>query len=137
MKPDLYRIPGPWSGKLAVSTRPRGGDWLEDEVKSWNDTGLDTNVSLLEPAEAADLGQAEVSDLTWELASGSNVAVHCRQGIGRSGMVAVAALIFSGPSSRDAVDIVSRSRGLAVPETPEQLRWLGQLASESLVPASS
>src|SRR2546430_2589108 len=59
MKPDLFWIPGPWRGKLAVSTRPRGGDWLDDEVAGWRDAGLDLVVSLLEQDEAAELGLAE------------------------------------------------------------------------------
>ena len=41
MNPDLFWIPGPWRGRLAVATRPRGGDWLEDEVNGWRRAGLD------------------------------------------------------------------------------------------------
>src|SRR5215472_3508891 len=55
MKPDLFWIPGPWRGRLAVATRPRGGDWLEDELRSWREAGVDLSVSLLEPDEAAQL----------------------------------------------------------------------------------
>ena len=29
---SLYWIDGPWKGKLALSGRPRGGDWLKDET---------------------------------------------------------------------------------------------------------
>lgn len=168
MKPDLFWIPGRWKGKLAVSTRPRGGEWLEDEVRSWKAASIDTIVSLLEPEEASELGLAEepkeiraaglqflsfpipdrglpgsdlslsrlLADLASELASGRNVAIHCRQGVGRSGMVAAAVLITSGASARDAADIVSGARGVAVPETPDQLHWLEHFASEHLVPAS-
>ena len=35
MNPGLYWIPGPRRGKLAIATRPRGADWLEDEVAGW------------------------------------------------------------------------------------------------------
>lgn len=42
--------------KLAVVTRTRVGDWLEDEVSGWRDAGLDAVVSLLESDEAAQLG---------------------------------------------------------------------------------
>lgn len=55
MNPDLFWIPGPWPGRLAVIGRPRGGDWLEDEVSAWQTAGLDVIVSLLEPEEAAQL----------------------------------------------------------------------------------
>ena len=56
MIPDLFWIPGPWSGKLAVSSRPRGGDWLDDETAGWRDAGVDVVVSLLERDEAGQLG---------------------------------------------------------------------------------
>lgn len=59
MNPDLFWIPGPWPGRLAVITRPRGGDWLEDEIGGWKRAGLDLVVSLLEDDEAS---QLELSD---------------------------------------------------------------------------
>ena len=168
MMPDLYWIPGPWRGKLAVATRPRGGEWLTDEIQSWKDTGLNTIVSLLEPDETAELGLADespmvramglqfrsfpipdrgipgsaaealgfLSDLASELAAGRNVAVHCRQGVGRSGMVAAATLIACGSSPRDAAEIVGRARGVRVPETLDQLRWLEALSAEHPIPAT-
>src|SRR5215467_10799213 len=55
MNPDLYWIPGPWRGRLAVLMRPRGGDWLQDEACGWKTAGLDLIVSLLEGEEAAEL----------------------------------------------------------------------------------
>jgi hypothetical protein len=36
MTTELFWIPGPWKGKLAIVPRPRGGDWLDDEVGGWN-----------------------------------------------------------------------------------------------------
>ena len=35
--------------------RPRGGDWLADETKSWRESGIDEVVSLLECEEEAQL----------------------------------------------------------------------------------
>jgi hypothetical protein len=52
---ELFRVEGPWPGQLAISARPRGGDWLDEEIISWRRAGIDVIVSLLEPAEAADL----------------------------------------------------------------------------------
>lgn len=52
---DIYWVPGPWPGRLGVVPRPRGGDWLADEVHLWRTSGLDVVTSLLTPDEAAEL----------------------------------------------------------------------------------
>jgi protein-tyrosine phosphatase len=165
MNPDLFWIPGPWPGRLAVVTRPRGGDWLEDEVGGWTRAGLDLIVSLLEDNEAAQLelgdegAAARSSGLDFisfpipdrgvpsslldavgllrkiakALGEGKNVAVHCRQGVGRSGMIASGVLVLSGAGPRKAIEAVSAARGQKVPETPMQLRWIQNLPTEHLV----
>src|SRR5437867_3496073 len=116
MIPDLFWISGPWRGRLAISSRPRGGDWLEDEIRGWRGSRVNSVVSLLEKNEETHLGlsdegrAAEASgiqfvsfpipdrgvpasvestvsllrSLNHSLGQGENVAVHCRQGIGRS-----------------------------------------------------
>jgi protein-tyrosine phosphatase len=71
------------------------------------------------------------------LDEGKNVAVYCRQGVGRSGLIAAGVLVASGASVERAVDAVSAARGEAVPETREQLHWLQHLPSELLVEVSS
>jgi protein-tyrosine phosphatase len=71
------------------------------------------------------------------LEQGQNVAVHCRQGIGRSGLIAAALLAMSGMGVEKAIEVVSAARGLAIPETPAQLEWIKHLPSEKLVPAQS
>lgn len=52
---ELYWLDGPWPGKLAVAARPRGGDWLGDEMTSWRRAGVDALLSLLTPDEERDL----------------------------------------------------------------------------------
>jgi len=52
----IYWIEGPWSGKLAIMARPRGGEWLIDEVDAWQKSGLDVIVSLLMNSENLELG---------------------------------------------------------------------------------
>lgn len=34
-------IAGPWPGQSVIAPHPRGGDWLEDESRSWREMGLD------------------------------------------------------------------------------------------------
>jgi protein-tyrosine phosphatase len=128
MTPDLFWIPGPWHGRLAIAARPRGGDWLEDEATGWRRAGIDVVVSLLEDREAAQLDLLEerraaekndmqfisfpipdrgvpastpqavslIASIAGALEQGKNVAVHCRQGIGRSGLIAAGVLVNSG-----------------------------------------
>ncbi len=125
------------------------------------DAGIAALVSLLEPAEAADLSLEEeanaaaaaglvfhslpiadrgvpssreqmldlAADLVDALKGGKNVAIHCRQGIGRSAIVAAGILISSGEDSATAVNAVGAARGMAVPETNEQRRWIDDFAA--------
>jgi len=61
MKAELYWVEAPWQGRLAIAPRPRGGDWLEDEVRAWRQSGVEVVVSLLTDSEIAefDLGREE------------------------------------------------------------------------------
>jgi protein-tyrosine phosphatase len=165
MKADLFWVPGPWRGRLAIATRPRGGDWLDDEARAWRQADVDVIVSLLDDDEAGQLdllGERQAAEdhairfisfpipdcgipaslqealsligrLTAQLNAGKNVAVHCRQGIGRSGLIVAGALIAAGTSPDDAMQIVSYARGIQVPETTEQRRWTEQLRGHSVV----
>ncbi len=68
-------------------------------------------------------------DLAHELTNGRNVAVHCRQGIGRSALVAAGTLIVSGVIADKALAAVREARGLDVPETAAQREWVEQLSA--------
>jgi len=48
---------------LAIVPRPRGGDWLDDEVRAIRAEGYDVLVSLLTEAEMQELGLTEEADL--------------------------------------------------------------------------
>jgi protein-tyrosine phosphatase len=160
MRAELYMVPGPWPGRLAILPRPRGGDWLADEIESWRRASINVVVSLLTPDEAADLGLTDeptasraggiefmsfpipdrgVPDSTAaavnlfaalgdSLAHGKTVAVHCRQGIGRSALVAAGLLTRSGVDAETAIRCVAAARGLPVPETDEQREWIAAFA---------
>ncbi|MBX9579083.1 MAG: 30S ribosome-binding factor RbfA [Gemmataceae bacterium] len=161
MHTTLFRVPSPYPGRLAVAPRPRGGDWLADEMAGWRAAGVGTVVSLLTPGEAAefDLGgerdaagaagmrfvalpvedrgtppdreafRAVVEDVAGELVAGRGVVVHCRQGIGRAGMVAVGTLVAAGLTADEAIARVGAARGRPIPETPAQRRWLDEFAA--------
>ncbi len=53
---DLYPIEGPWSGQLALCSRPRSGPWLESDVRDLRSAGIGMLVSLLTAEEVAKLG---------------------------------------------------------------------------------
>jgi hypothetical protein len=147
MNANLFWIPGPWRGRLAIAARPRGGDWLEEEARAWRCARVDVVVSLLENDEAAELelsGEGNAADsngtqfvsfpitdrgvpasrrdalsligsVTAMLEQGKNVAVHCRQGVGRS---------------QQAMNAVSAARGQTIPEPASQLEWIKRLPSQ-------
>ena len=165
MKAELFRIPTDTPGKLAIVGRPRGNDWLDDEVTAWKRSGFTDVVSMLEEAEEADLGlsgesiacsnqgigfhplpvpdrglphddilfQETVEKIVERLSAGASVAVHCRQGIGRSGMFAAAVLMHLGANAGSAVRVVSAARGRPIPETPEQTDWLQRYRPQPLI----
>jgi predicted protein tyrosine phosphatase len=63
------------------------------------------------------------------LKRGRNVAVHCRQGIGRSGLIVGGVLVATGQDPATALKAIEESRGLKVPETEEQREWLTSFAA--------
>lgn len=63
MTTDLYWVPGPWKGRLAIVPRPRGGDWLEDEVRAWRAAGVDAVISALQSSEVEELDLGRENEL--------------------------------------------------------------------------
>jgi protein-tyrosine phosphatase len=51
MQPEIYWIPSPWPGRLAILPHPRGEDWLEDEISEFRRMGVNVVVSALEEEE--------------------------------------------------------------------------------------
>jgi protein-tyrosine phosphatase len=64
-----------------------------------------------------------ISTLVERLRAGDSVAVHCRAGIGRSGLVGACVLAQLGAAPDSAFAMLSRARGVAVPDTDEQAEW--------------
>ena len=160
IKPDIYWIKGKWPGRLAILARPRGADWLEDEVEAWKEIGVDTVVSLLTQPEEAELSLIQESELVRrkglvfinfpiadysvpgsqsatrqfidelkdQLFRGNKVGIHCRQGIGRSSLVAACVLVALGESSLSAFRQIENARGTSVPDTIEQKNWVASFA---------
>jgi protein-tyrosine phosphatase len=153
---ELRWVGGPWKGKLAIAPRPRGGDWLEDEIEAWCRLGITTVVSLLTPEEESELGLMEESAVAQShglgflslpipdrevpasesevtamlvrlhgiLGSGGSAVIHCRQGVGRAGLLASCLLIYEGNQPLESIRAVSQARGVEVPETSGQRAWV-------------
>ena len=79
------------------------------------------------PNDSESFGQF-VDRVITHLQDGLHVGVHCRAGIGRSGLFACAVLVRLGHRCEYAIDRVTRARGVAVPETMAQRDFLGALA---------
>ncbi len=70
-----------------------------------------------------------LDELDAELAEGGKVVIHCRQGVGRAGMIAACLLVLRGTDPTSAVAMVEQARGTTVPETLEQRHWIDLFAS--------
>jgi protein-tyrosine phosphatase len=142
--------------RLAIAARPRGGDWLPDDIQSLKKAGVDFLVSALTLSEAEEMGLVAEADccrcygieflmfpvedrsvptsesefekllnsVSEALANGKGVAIHCRAGIGRSSLIAASVLIRNGLSAEAAFDAIKKARGIPVPDTLDQRRWV-------------
>jgi len=161
MPTKLYWLDDAWPGRIALSARPRGGDWLAGEVNDWKRNGIGAVVSLLEPEEERDLdlrgeaaevrrqgmdfvslpipdrqvpkSEAGLADalekVEHSLSNGANVLIHCRQGVGRTGLVGACLLVKKGMSPGAAVEKITAAREVAVPETEEQRESIDHYAT--------
>jgi protein-tyrosine phosphatase len=59
----IYTVEIESKPKLGYMARPRGGDWLEDEILSVSQQGINVIVSLLEPEEVTELDLKQESNL--------------------------------------------------------------------------
>lgn len=53
-----------------------------------------------------------------------HIIIHCKHGIGRSGMVAVAMLLHHGYNLKDACQLATKARGYDVPQSKSQRKLL-------------
>lgn len=148
---------------IAVASRPRGNDWLADEMADLRSHEVAVLVSCLTHREEVELGltaereaalveglefvavpipdmgvpesvrafRPVATTLAAAERAGRRVAVHCRQGLGRSPLVVAAVLVANGSVPDEAWKLVGERRGVTVPETDEQRDWLARLVARS------
>jgi protein-tyrosine phosphatase len=96
----------------AELSRERGIEFISFPIP---DRGLPASLR-----DATTLKQAVAS----QVREGKAVAIHCRAGIGRSSLIAAGVLICSGVSADDAFRLISAARGIEVPDTEAQRKWV-------------
>jgi protein-tyrosine phosphatase len=69
-----------------------------------------------------------VVEIEQRLRSRESVAVHCRAGIGRSGLLGACILDAFGVDPNSAFGMLSRARGVTVPDTDAQIAWVREYA---------
>ena len=72
-----------------------------------------------------------IEELQGHLRAGKAVAIHCRAGIGRTGLVAGCLAHRLGVPLEEVFHVLSRSRGLAMPDTAAQVEWVEKHARAS------
>ena len=64
------------------------------------------------------------SRLAGEVRRGRRVGIHCRAGIGRSGLMVAGVLVHLGVSAGEAWKRIAAARRVSVPDTERQREWL-------------
>lgn len=105
----------------------RRGLGLEREAEACREAGLVFIELPIEdfgvPASTARI-MPVLQRIVAALRQGGSVGIHCNQSVGRSGLLASCVLVALGFEPVEAFHVVSKSRGMTVPETSEQRRWI-------------
>jgi protein-tyrosine phosphatase len=139
--------------RIGIMPRPRGGDWLEDEIIHFKRQYVTLLVSLLEREEIIELELQEegvmcvkhriefmhfpikdrsiplaadkfIQELSNKIDAGVSIVIHCRMGIGRSSIIAGSVLLLKGYKTIQILENISIARSMNVPDTEEQIVWL-------------
>ena len=92
--------------------RDRGIDFVQYEIKDREIPDSETDFLLL------------IQALHSGIAEGLDTVIHCRAGIGRTGVVAAAILIKHGLGGSESFDTVSAARCVQVPDTEQQKEYV-------------
>ena len=113
-----------WMGieTLGYEVRRRGMEWLWFPIE---DLGVPPGEQLLEFVGFS-------GKVIERLEAGRVVAVHCRGGLGRAGMVGACLLVLRGMGAGEAIRCVRRARGESAVEMPEQEEYVEEVASVGL-----
>ena len=154
MPPIIYEVVTIGTGKLSIMAMPTSGEEITelrqlgiDHVVSLLEVDEQFEVGLAEeevlcaensmrytsfPITDRDVSQkadalALAGTLYSDIYDGEHLVIHCRAGIGRTGIIASAVLIRAGYSAAEAIHMVSWARGVLIPDTMEQENWIRSL----------
>lgn len=82
-----------------------------------NDRSVPTEKQTIQIRELA-------KKLVEKISQNEKIIIHCRGGIGRAGMICSAILIEKNISNQEAIEKISQTRGLKIPDTEEQKKWI-------------
>jgi protein-tyrosine phosphatase len=136
-------VPGEWIEDEFIGLRRLGVNTIVSllELQEQREIGLDQEEALClkndmafvsfpipdrglpNTQKAADFAESLYS----QICKGKHVVIHCRAGIGRTGIIAGAVLVKSGMTAAQAFASISAARGVRVPDTQEQENWLASL----------
>ncbi|MBO0798587.1 MAG: dual specificity protein phosphatase family protein [Blastocatellia bacterium] len=165
MRAEIYWVTTTGSARLATMPKPRGGEWLEDAIRSLREMGVDVlvstltdeeileeDVSLADEARYCENNRIEflrfpvpdhtappldeklvkfIQELSARVASGKDIAIHCRAGLGRSTTIAACLMVSAGINPIRACEMISAARGFTVPETDDQRNLIVRFADRS------
>ena len=163
MTPNLFKVSNVGNGLLYVMPKPSAEWLLDDvtyfhskgitKVVSLLQAGEEYELGLSKERELCEAAGIQfssfpiedrglpsinpfkkwVTDLYAELQSGEHITLHCRAGIGRTGLLAACLLIKDGYAAQVAIDQVSAARGVSIPDTQAQYDFICDYASIGLV----
>ena len=90
-------------------------------VEYWDFPISDRSIPSLE------VGHDFLEKASAAMRQGRSVVIHCRFGVGRSGMLCAGVLMLESLAPYEALEKVSNARGLIVPDTVAQRDWLFEL----------
>ena len=160
MKPSIYLVTSSLPGKLFIMPKPSSEWLEDDvkhlnnigintlvsllEPKEAADLKLENEQSiciqnsitfLTFPIQDRNLPSTNsfdrlIKQVVNKLKEGESVAIHCRAGIGRSGVVVSCALTHFGYSAQQAIKLTSTARGVQIPDTQEQKKFIEHYESQ-------
>lgn len=108
---------------------------IQDLIPRARDAGLEVidfpivDVSVPRKAQSDDYADL-IESILAPLHAGETVVVHCRGGIGRTGVVAASVLVVTGHDADEAISKVRQARDDRMLETPEQEEYVRSFARD-------